>query len=117
MRATKEQDKVNMAWAHMKYTSVGVVEVDPVPNEPAIELPDLLQPPAPTAGKATGKAPAPTPGMAPAFSKASAPNGTASAPQWRGFGRRRSFGQGAPPRGSGQGAGVYRHPAAKEARP
>ena len=69
-----------MAWAHMKYTSVGVVEVDPVPNEPAIELPDLLQPPAPTAGKATGKAPAPTPGKAPAFSKASAPNGAASAP-------------------------------------
>ena len=69
-----------MAWAHMKYTSVGVVEVDPVPNEPAIELPDLLQPPAPTAGKATGKAPAPTLGKAPAFSKASAPNGAASAP-------------------------------------
>ena len=64
----------------MKYTSVGVVEVDPVAYEPAIELPDLLQPPAPTAGKATGKAPAPTLGKAPAFSKASAPNGTASAP-------------------------------------
>ena len=69
-----------MAWAHMKYTSVGVVEVDPVPKEPAIELPDLLQPPAPTAGTATGKAPAPTLGKAPAFSKASAPNGAASAP-------------------------------------
>ena len=69
-----------MAWAHMKYTSVGVVEVDSVPNEPAIELPDLLQPPAPPAGKATGKAPAPTPDKVPAFSKASAPNGAASAP-------------------------------------
>ena len=75
-----------MAWAHMKYTSVGVVQVDLVPNDPAIELPDYLQPPAPTAGKATGKAPAPTPGKAPAISKAPAPSAAsascaASAPE------------------------------------
>ena len=65
-----------MAWAHMKYTSVGVVEVDPGLNEPAIELPDLLQTSAPNAGKA----PAPTLSKASAVSKASAPNGAASAP-------------------------------------
>ena len=101
-----------MAWAHMKYTSVGVVEVDPGLNEPAIELPDLLQTSAPNAGKA----PAPTLSKASAVSKASAPNGAASAPNGAASAVEGASAK-APPRGSGQGAGVYRHPAAKEAQP
>ena len=91
VRVTKETGKINMEWAFMKYTAVGVVETEKGPNSADINLPDKLPDFSKTAAPAPpSKAPTPAPASkaptpASTVSKAPPPqpasaSGTASAP-------------------------------------